>query len=289
MKLKNFKVPDNLKLQDVPTTYDIDLDPLMVKKELKSYRKKLAELQDMMYADDRYSVLICFQGMDTAGKDSMIREVFKGFNARGVVVESFKTPSKKELQHDFMWRHYVKLPEKGKFTVFNRTHYENVLVTRVHPDYLLNERNPHIDVDHLTDEFWNHRMKQMVQFEQFWADNGVIVLKFYLHISKDEQKNRLLKRIEKPKHQWKFSPGDLEERALWDKYRFSYEELMKNTSHKQGKWFIIPSDDKDVSRLIVSKIIYQTLKKYKDISYPQPEPEILERISHYKAALVKDE
>jgi len=289
MKLKNFKVPANLKLQTVSTTYETNKDSATIKKELKKYRKKIAKLQDMMYADDRYSMLICFQGMDTAGKDSMIREVFKGFNARGVVVVSFKTPSKKELQHDFMWRHYCKLPEKGKFTVFNRTQYENVLVTRVHPTYLLNERNPHIDVNNLSDDFWNGRMKQIVQFEKFWADNGTIILKFYLHISKDEQKIRLLKRIEKPKHQWKFSPSDVEERALWEKYSFCYEELLKNTSHKQGKWFIIPSDDKDISRLIVSKIIYHTLKKYKDITYPQPEPEILERISEYKMALVEDQ
>lgn len=288
MKLKYFKVPHNLNLKEFSTTYQTDLDPLTVKKELKKYRNKIAELQDMMYADDRYSVLICFQGMDTAGKDSMIREIFKGFNARGVVVESFKTPSKKELQHDFMWRHYIKLPEKGKFTVFNRTHYENVLITRVHPEYLVNERNPFIDVNYLTDDFWNERMKRMVQFEKFWAENGTIVLKFYLHISKEEQKQRLLKRIEKPKHQWKFSPGDLDERELWDKYQFCYQEVLKNSSHKNGEWFIIPSDDKNVSRLIVAKIIYQTLKKYSDIAYPKPEPEILERISQYKEQLLKN-
>lgn len=288
MKRKYFKVPEDLNLKERPTTYETGLDLLSIKKELKKYRKKIAEFQDMMYANDRYSVLICFQGMDTAGKDSMIREVFKGFNARGVVVESFKTPSYKELQHDFMWRHYTKLPEKGKFTVFNRTHYENVLVTRVHPEYLENERNPHTDINSLTDDFWTDRMKRMVQFEKFWAKNGTIVLKFYLHISKDEQKKRLLKRIEKPKHQWKFSPGDLAERELWDKYQFCYQEVLKNSNHKKGEWFIIPSDDKDVSRLIVAKIIYETLKEYKDIVYPQPEPEILERISHYKEELLKN-
>lgn len=288
MKRKYFKVPEDLDLKNIATTYETGLDIVSVKKELKKYRKKIAEFQDMMYADDRYSVLICFQGMDTAGKDSMIREVFKGFNARGVVVESFKTPSYKELQHDFMWRHYTKLPEKGKFTVFNRTHYENVLVTRVHPQYLENERNPHTDINSLTDDFWTDRMKRMVQFEKFWAKNGTIVLKFYLHISKDEQKKRLLKRIERPKHQWKFSPGDLAERELWDKYQFCYQEVLKNSNHKKGEWFIIPSDDKDVSRLIVAKIIYETLKEYKDIAYPQPEPEILERISHYKAELLKN-
>lgn len=287
MKINYFKVPEDLKLKDIPTTYTTGLDIETIKKELKKYRKKIAELQDMMYADDRYSVLICFQGMDTAGKDSMIREVFKGFNPRGVVVESFKTPSYKELQHDFMWRHYTKLPEKGKFTIFNRTQYENVLVTRVHPEYLNNERNPFVNIDDLKDDFWNERMKRMVQFEKFWTENGIIVFKFFLHLSKDEQKNRLLKRIEQPKHQWKFSPGDLEERALWDKYQFCYEEVLKNSNHKNGEWYIIPSDDKDVSRLIVAKIIYKTLKAYNDIKYPKPEPEILEHISKYKKELLK--
>lgn len=287
MKRKYFKVPENLILKEIPTKYNTGLDPLSLKKEIKKYSKKIAELQDMMYADDRYSVLICFQGMDTAGKDSMVREVFKGFNPRGVVVESFKTPSQKELQHDFMWRHYNKLPEKGKFTIFNRTHYENVLITRVHPEYLNNERNPKIDSTDLNDDFWNNRMQRMVQFEKFWAENGTIVLKFYLHLGKEEQKNRLLKRIDKPKHQWKFSPGDLEERGFWDTYQFCYEEVLKNSNHKNGEWFIVPSDDKDVSRLIVAKIIYDTLKKYKDIAYPQPEPEILEHISRYKEELLK--
>lgn len=212
----------------------------------------------------------------------------RGFNPRGVVVESFKTPSFKELQHDFMWRHYTKLPEKGKFTIFNRTQYENVLVTRVHPEYLENERNPAIDINKLNDDFWNNRMQRMVQFEKFWAENGTIVLKFYLHLSKEEQKNRLLKRIDKPKHQWKFSPGDLKERGFWDKYQFCYEEVLKNSNYKNGEWFIVPSDDKDVSRLIVAKIIYETLKKYKDITYPKPDLEIIDHISRYKAQLLND-
>lgn len=288
MKRNYFKVPKNLNLKETPTKYNTGLDPIAIKKEIKKYSNKIAEIQDMMYADDRYSVLICFQGMDTAGKDSMIREVFKGFNPRGVVVESFKTPSNKELQHDFMWRHYTKLPEKGKFTIFNRTQYENVLITRVHPQYLQNERNPAIDVTNLTDDFWNKRMQRMVQFEKFWSENGTIVLKFYLHLSKEEQKKRLLKRLDKQKHQWKFSPSDLEERVFWDKYQFCYEEVLKNSDHKNGQWFIVPSDDKDVSRLIVAKIIYETLKKYKDISYPKPEPEILEHISRYKNQLLND-
>ncbi len=288
MKKSYFKVPKKLNLKETSTVFETDKTTEEIKAELKKVRKKISKIQDKMYAHDKYSVLICIQGMDTAGKDSMIREIFKGFNARGVVVESFKTPSYKELQHDYMWRHYIKLPEKGKFTVFNRTHYENVLVTRVHPHYLNNERNPYINIDQLTDDFWNKRMQNMVQFEQHLSENGMIVLKFFLHLSKDEQKNRLLKRIVKPEHQWKFSPGDLRERDLWDRYQFCYEEVLKNTDHKDGKWYIVPSDDKDLSRLIVAKIIYQTLKKYTDIQYPEPEEEILERISEYKAKLLNE-
>lgn len=164
------------------------------------------------------------------------------------------------------------------------------MVTRVHPEYLLNERNPLIDINILTDDFWNERMKKMVEFEEFWHNNGTIILKFFLHLSKSEQKNRLLKRLEEPKHQWKFSPGDLKERDFWDKYQFCYEEVLKNSNHhKRAPWYVVPSDDKDLSRLIVAKIIYKTLKKYTDIDYPKPELEILNKISEYKTALSTNE
>ena len=288
MKRKTFESSELVNLKDVSTSYISGLDPLALEKELKRYRKKIVEIQDKMYAHDKYSVLICFQGMDTSGKDSMIREVFKGFNPRGVVVESFKTPSYKELQHDYMWRHYLKLPEKGKFTIFNRTHYENVLVSRVHTEYLLNERNPFIDLNNIDDEFWNERLKRMVQMEKHLAENGTIILKFFLHLSKDEQKKRLLKRLEQPKHQWKFSPGDLEERALWEQYQFCYEEVLKNSNHKHGKWYIIPSDEKVTSRLIVAKIIYETLKKLHDVVYPELDDKVRNKINLYKDQLKEE-
>lgn len=288
MKRKYFEVPENVNIREISTTFNTGLDPLTLEKEIKKYRKKIIEIQDKMYAHDKYSVLICFQGMDTAGKDSMIREVFKGFNPRGVVVESFKTPSYKELQHDYMWRHYIKLPEKGKFTIFNRTHYENVLVTRVHPEYLEKERNPYIDLNSIDNDFWIERMQRMVQMEKHLAENGTIILKFFLHLSKDEQKKRLLKRLEQPKHQWKFSPGDLDERAVWDKYQFCYEEVLKNSNHKKGKWYIIPSDDKEVSRLIVAKIVYETLKKLEDVSYPNLDDDVRNNINNYKDQLINE-
>lgn len=161
----------------------------------------MSKLQDKMYAHNRYGVLICLQGIDTAGKDSLIRKVFKEFNARGVVLQSFKTPNSSELEHDFLWRHYIALPEKGKFAVFNRTHYENVLVTRVHPEYILNERMPGIEkVDDITPAFWDNRFESINAFEKYVASNGIIILKFFLHLSKEEQRQRSLRRLEIEKH-----------------------------------------------------------------------------------------
>ena len=185
-------------------------------KELKKLRKKISKRQDAMYAHGKYSMLVCLQGMDTSGKDSLIREVFKDVNARGVVVHSFKVPTEKELKHDFIWRHYIALPERGKIGVFNRTHYENVLVTRVHPGYIMGENIPSIkSVDDLDDAFYHSRMDSINEFEKHIADNGTIILKFFLNLSKEEQKNRLLRRLNLPEKNWKFSPGDLKERKLW--------------------------------------------------------------------------
>lgn len=272
-------------LKEYPTALS-KINPEEAKKELKIIRKKIADIQDILYAHNKYAVLICLQGMDTAGKDSLIRELFKDFNARGVMVESFKTPNSKELQHDYIWRHYIALPERGKFTVFNRTHYENVLVTRVHPEYILNENIPHInEVKDIPKDFWTKRYKQINNFEQHIAENGTIVLKFYLNLSKGEQKNRLLRRLEKEKHHWKFSPGDLAERKLWDKYQEAYEEAIQQTSKKHSPWYIIPADDKDISRYLIAKVILEELEKYKDITYPELPEDIEEHISKYKHEL----
>ena len=286
MKRKKFKANSDTLLQNISTHYEGNISEEEAQKELKKNRKQVSDIQDKMYAYDKYSVLICFQGMDTSGKDSLIREVFKGFNARGVVVHSFKTPSDKELQHDYMWRHYVALPEKGKFNVFNRSHYENVLITRVHPEFLLNEKIPTIThVDDITEEFWEERYASFNAFEKHWVRNGVIVLKFFLHISKQEQKERLLRRLEEDKHNWKFSPGDLEERKSWDLYMTYYEKMLQKTSTDHAPWYIIPSDSKKIARYLVSEIILDKLKEYPDIAYPELDEEIQKRISHYKKQL----
>jgi len=226
------------------------------------------------------------QGMDTAGKDSLIREVFKEFNARGVVVHSFKTPNSSELEHDFLWRHYLALPEKGKFAVFNRTHYENVLVTRVHPEYIMNENIPGIEkVEDITPEFWENRFESINAFEKHVASNGVIILKFFLHLSKEEQRQRLMRRLETEKHNWKFSPGDLKERALWNDYTTNYEEAINKTSKPHAPWYIVPADNKETARYIVAKTILDELEKYTDIKEPEMDDKVRENIALYREFL----
>lgn len=284
--LKKLTADDQFIMEDHPTDVRPDITEDEAIQGLKKIRKQIAKIQEVIYAHNRYAVLICIQGMDTAGKDSLIREIFEKFNARGVVVHSFKTPTSKELQHDYLWRHAVALPEKGKFGVFNRTHYENVLVTRVHPEYILNENIPGIDaVEDIPEDFWKTRYDQINAFEKHVVKNGTLVFKFFLHLSKDEQKDRLLRRLEKEKHNWKFSPGDLKERALWDQYIAYYQEAIQNTSKNHAPWYIIPSDNKAISRYLVAKIILEKLKKYKDIQYPEMPPEIEQHKAAYKKEL----
>jgi PPK2 family polyphosphate:nucleotide phosphotransferase len=241
-----------------------------------------------MYAHNKHAVLICLQGMDTSGKDSLIREVFKEFNPRGVVVHSFKTPNSTELEHDYLWRHYLALPEKGKFAVFNRTHYENVLVTRVHPEYILFENLPGIEkVEDITPQFWENRMEQINNFEKHISQNGTLVLKFYFHMSKEEQRKRLLKRLENPEDNWKFSTGDLKERERWDDYMKYYEDAINKTAKEHAPWFIIPADDKEMARVIVAKIIWEELQKLTDIKEPELDPKVKANIDLYKEQLRK--
>ena len=283
---EDFRVIDKIELSKIPTELDYDTDDDEKEAELLKIQKKLSTRQDIMYAHNRYSVLICLQGMDTSGKDSLIREVFKEFNSRGVVVHSFKTPNSAELEHDYLWRHYLALPEKGKFTVFNRTHYENVLVTRVHPEYIMFENIPGIEkVEDITPKFWEKRMEQINNFEKHIAQNGTIILKFYLHMSKDEQRKRLLKRLENPEDNWKFSIGDLKERELWYDYIKCYEEAINKTSTDYAPWFVIPADDKEMARVIVAKIIWEEVQKLTDIKEPDLDPKVKANIELYKEQL----
>jgi len=282
MNLNQYKVSKNVKLSTIATK-EVVVD---AKKKLKKLRKQISELQDTMYAHGKYSMLVCLQGMDTSGKDSLIREVFKEVNARGVVVHSFKVPSEKELKHDFLWRHYVALPERGKIGVFNRTHYENVLVTRVHPEYIMGEHIPAVkSVDDLNDSFYHKRMEHINNFEQHIAENGTIILKFFLHLSKDEQKNRLLRRIRLKQKNWKFSSGDLKERKLWNQYQECYEDLLNRTSTEKAPWYIVPADDKPTVRLLVAETILQTLQQYKDIQEPELDDKTKAQLDEFKNEL----
>jgi PPK2 family polyphosphate:nucleotide phosphotransferase len=272
-RLEDYKVTKPIKLSDYKTELDSFWDDDKKEKELDQLRNKLSEWQDIMYAHNRYGVLVGLQGMDTSGKDSLIREVFKEFNPRGVVVHSFKTPNSTELEHDYLWRHYLALPEKGKFAVFNRTHYENLLVTRVHPEYILNENLPGIEkVEDIQPEFWENRFEQINNFEKHISQNGTIVMKFFFYMSKDEQKKRLLKRLEDEDHQWKFSSGDIKERGFWDDYMKYYEEILNKSSKENAPWYIIPADDKDMARYLVAKIMWEELQQY-----PVNEPVLSEK------------
>ncbi len=285
MSTDNFKVNGSISLKKIKTKVVEN----QAKKKIKDLRKELSDLQDTMYAHGKYAMLVCLQGMDTAGKDSLIREVFKDVNARGVVVHSFKVPTSKELKHDYLWRHYIALPERGKIGVFNRTHYENVLVTRVHPEYILGENIPGLStVKQLDDDFYHQRMEHINNFEKHIADNGTIVLKFFLHLSKEEQARRLLRRINLKEKNWKFSSGDLKERKLWKEYQACYEDLLNRTSKEHAPWYIIPADDKPTARYLVAKTIIETLQGYKDIKEPELDAETKSELAAYKSQLEKE-
>jgi PPK2 family polyphosphate:nucleotide phosphotransferase len=255
--------------------FDTDYDHKMLTKQegevlLKQGILQLAQMQDKLYAHDQYSVLIVIQAMDAAGKDGAIKHVMSGLNPQGVRVTSFKTPNSAELDHDYFWRHYNALPSRGEIGIFNRSHYENVLVTRVNPEYILNENLPDIStLKDITPAFWEKRLKQINRFEKNLHENGTVIMKFMLHLSKKEQKKRLMERIEDPSKNWKFSIGDLKTRAQWDKYMDAYEHMISETSHAHAPWFIIPADDKWFARLSIAAIIHRQFEKL-DLSYPKP-------------------
>ncbi len=279
---EDFKVTSKISLKNSQTKLEIK----NADDELEDIRKKLGKLQDTMYAHGKYAVLVCLQGMDTSGKDSLIREVFKEFNSRGIIVHSFKVPTELELNHDYLWRHYIALPSRGKFGVFNRTHYENVLVTRVHPGYILGENIPSVNsIEDINEAFWDTRFEQINNFEKHLTENGTVIFKFFLNLSKQEQKHRLLRRLEKQEKNWKFSPGDLKERKLWDKYQECYEDAINRTSKQHAPWYNIPADDKDSARYLVAKIMYDTLKGYNDIQEPELDDDIKANLDLYKQQL----
>lgn len=237
-------------------------------KLLEENVNELIGLQDKLYAHNRYAVLLIFQAMDAAGKDGTIKHVMSGLNPQGCEVYSFKTPSATELDHDYIWRTYKCLPERGRFGIFNRSYYEEVLVVKVHPEYLLAQNLPGIKtVDAVDKDFWENRYRQINDLEKHLTENGTIILKFFLNVSKEEQKKRFLERIEDPAKNWKFSSGDVKERAHWEDYMDAYSDMLTATSTEHAPWFVIPADRKWYMRYAVSNIIINRLKELK-VEYP---------------------
>jgi len=244
-----------------------------MKAELVKCVEEISLLQYKLYAEDRQSLLIVLQGMDSSGKDGTIRQIMSGVNAQGVKVVSFKHPSMQELEHDFLWRHVQELPEHGTIVIFNRSHYENVLISKVHPEIVLSERLPGIDkISKITKKFWKERYRQINDFEKGIDRNGTRVLKFFLHMSKEEQRLRFLERIENKDRHWKFSSADITERAYWKQYREAYEDALQHTSTRIAPWYIIPADDKPFAHLLIARIIRDRLRKM-DPRFPEVDKE----------------
>ena len=263
--IRKFKAPHrkSISLKDYDTVFK---DGFKNKKAAKTQINKdiqlRTKLQYRLYAENRQALLIIFQAMDAAGKDSAIKHVLSGVNPQGCDVHNFKQPSVNELEHDYLWRHYTRLPDRGRIGIFNRSHYENVLVTKVHPEFLLSENLPEVrTVSDVTKSFWASRYRQINDFEQTLSENGTTIIKFFLHLSKDEQKLRFLRRIEDPEKNWKFSSSDIKERSYWEDYQKVYESAISHTSRPHAPWYIIPADNKWFSRMVVGSIIVATLKK----------------------------
>jgi PPK2 family polyphosphate:nucleotide phosphotransferase len=251
---------------------------------LESNRQKLIEMQELFWASDTYSMLIVLQGMDGAGKDSTISHVMSGVNPQGCQVISFKTPSEEELNHDFLWRHNKALPERGRIGIFNRSYYEDVLIVKVRPEVLDSQKLP---PEEKGKPFWEHRYEDINMFERHLVRNGTVVLKFFLNVSKKQQKQRLLKRLEDPNKNWKFSVNDLSERSKWKDYMEAYEDVMNQTSTEWAPWYIIPADKKWVTHASISEIIVSQIKKL-DLKYPVLSIEQCEALEKAKAELEKE-
>ncbi len=263
----DFLVKGKFSIKKTSTEYKGKLTKEEGTQILEKEKEKLRELQEKLYADGSKSLLVVLQAMDAAGKDSLIEHVFGGVNPQGCNVTSFKTPSSKEYSHDFLWRHYSALPQKGMIGIFNRSHYESVLVCKVHPEYNLSEKTWD-SVKDFDDKFWKNRYESIRNFEKHLAQNGTTIIKIFLNVSKDEQKKRLLDRINEQEKNWKFSAADLPERALFDEYMTCYETAINETSKDEAPWYVLPADNKWFARLAAIQIIIDTLEKM-DLKFPE--------------------
>jgi PPK2 family polyphosphate:nucleotide phosphotransferase len=257
-------------------------DKPKAKEALETGVKALAELQDMLYAQDKWAVLLIFQAMDAAGKDGAIKHVMSGINPQGCQVYSFKAPSAEDLDHDFLWRCMKCLPNRGNIGIFNRSYYEETLVVRVHPELLVKERIPRSLV---TKRIWDERFQDIRSVERYLARNGIVVVKFFLNVSKGEQKKRFLSRAESPEKNWKFSASDMAERGFWNDYQKAYEDMIRNTATKQSPWYVIPADNKWFTRVVVASAVIDTLASL-NLAYPKVDAAKLNEIAEAKKALM---
>ena len=284
---RNILIPPGQKidLADYDPAYTGEFsDKEAAKIKLAAGIEQLAEYQNILYAHNKFAVLIIFQAMDAAGKDSTIKHVMSGVNPQGCQVFSFQAPSVEELDHDYLWRINKCLPERGRIGIFNRSHYEELLITRVHPEVLMAQNLPNLDLQTI----WHHRFQEINDFERYLTNNGTVIIKFFFHVSKSEQKRRFLERIEAPAKNWKFSADDIKERAYWDDYQAAYTDILNHTSTKSAPWYIIPADHKWFTRLAVAEIICSRLKQL-NLTYPKLSNEQKSQLSAAKQILEREE
>ena len=260
------------------------LDKFKAEKILEANRKRLSDFQEKLYAQNRWSLLLIFQGMDAAGKDSAIKHIFEGVNPQGCEVHSFKQPTSQELEHDFMWRCMIALPERGRIGIFNRSYYEECLVTRVHPDLLVKEKIPSRLV---TKNIWRERFEDISAVERYLARNGTVILKFFLNISKEEQRKRFLDRLDDPSKNWKFSMADVAERALWNRYMAVYQDIVRHTSTEVAPWHVVPADHKWFARVVIGSAIVSTLDTL-NLRFPRADKGSLQEFKEVRMALLEE-
>jgi PPK2 family polyphosphate:nucleotide phosphotransferase len=279
-RAKGFRLADF----DPSDTGGLDLDKSEAKDMLEKDIKRLAELQELLYAEHRWALLVIFQAMDAGGKDSAIAHVMSGLNPQGCDVHAFKRPSEEELAHDFMWRSMVQVPRRGHIGIFNRSYYEEVLIVRVHPEVLKQQSLPPALVSGHT---WRERFRHIRNYEDYLVENGILVVKFHLRISKEEQRRRFLARIDEPAKRWKFSMDDVNERRYWNRYMEAYEHMIRHTATPRAPWYVVPADNKWYARLVVARALVHTLESL-HLSYPKVEGKALRELQKAKKALVNE-
>jgi PPK2 family polyphosphate:nucleotide phosphotransferase len=278
--------PKRFRLADVDPadSFGLDIEKDEARTMLAEGTQRLAELQERLYAQDRWALLVILQGIDTAGKDGVIEHVMSGVNPQGCQIHSFKAPSEEELDHDFLWRNITRLPERGRIGIFNRSYYEEVLVVRVHPEILAGQKLP---AELVGKKIWQHRFKDIRAFERYLTRNGIAILKFHLRISKEEQRRRLLARLDEPAKRWKFSMHDVAERKLWDKYMAAYEDMIRHTSTPEAPWYVVPTDHKWFAHLAIAATIVERLERL-NLQYPKVEGAALAEMRKVRKALMAE-